>query len=79
MLIFLFFLLDQKEPKNQESPKVASSQSLAATRPFIFLQTIHRSEKAFSLNNGESGLLLWLVSIFNKTELIDFCLLTFYL
>jgi len=36
LLFFLFFLLDQKETKNQESPKVASRQSLSATRPFVF-------------------------------------------
>jgi hypothetical protein len=38
LIIFLFFLFDQKERKNQESPNVASRQSLAATRPFILFQ-----------------------------------------
>jgi hypothetical protein len=36
LLFNLHFLLDQKVPKNQESPNVAASQSLAATRPFNF-------------------------------------------
>jgi hypothetical protein len=35
---FIFFLLDQKERKNQESPNVASRQSLSATRTFIFIR-----------------------------------------
>jgi hypothetical protein len=33
----MFFFLDEKERKNQESPNVASRQSLAATRTFILL------------------------------------------
>jgi len=32
----MFFFLDEKEPKNQESPKVAERLCLDATRPFIF-------------------------------------------
>jgi hypothetical protein len=39
LLFFIFFLLDQKERKNQENPNVALRQSLSATRTFIFFRS----------------------------------------
>jgi hypothetical protein len=39
----MFFFLDEKERKNQENPNVASRQSLAATRTFIFIYSNKQS------------------------------------